>query len=372
MNAWSIENTQTGDVILAIRKRDEYIHGGGVSNTLLMAEKFDSKRNAIDCIKGSWAITRRESLDDLKSYEYVGNGGDVYAEYAERIELAKKLDRLSAWSHTRYGSYFTYGDRTLNITDKNQAEALKRHLAKIKTELKKVRNYIWEHYYALYVGTLREWKSENMLDTSGFTGRIWDGSNAFTDAEISAGTILNIHTSNSQFGERFNVVARVKSVNKKTLNLAFANGFTGTLKASRNLELTIDGTKMHFARAYVAGRGTEKQMVQYINTLAVDKNNAYKAISLYRDFFLKEDTYAQEVIFQYVARSTKINDNHRWLLGNYGSWKKGDLWDNYSITRIDEILTVSKEVMDDVMANLDRLNASVSEGYKLINKKCTS
>ena len=59
MNAWSIENTQTGDVILAIRKRDEYIHGGGVSNTLLMAEKFDSKRNAIDCIKGSWAITRR-------------------------------------------------------------------------------------------------------------------------------------------------------------------------------------------------------------------------------------------------------------------------------------------------------------------------
>lgn len=361
MNAWSIENTQTGDVILAIRKRDEYIHGGGVSNTLLMAEKFDSKRNAIDCIKGSWAITRRESLDDLKSYECVGNGDDVYAEYAERIELAKKLDKLSAWSHTRYGSYFTYGDRTLNITDKNQAEALKRHLAKIKTELKKVRNYIWEHYYALYVGTLREWKSENMLDISGFTGRIWDGSNAFTDAEISAGTILNIHTSNSQFGERFNVVARVKSVNKKTLNLAFANGFTGTLKAGRNLELTIDGTKMHFARAYVAGRGTEKQMVQYINTLAVDKNNAYKAISLYRDFFLKEDTYAQKVIFQYVARSTKINDNHRWLLGNYASWKKGDLWDNYSITRIDDILAVSKEVMDEVMANLDRLNASVSE-----------
>lgn len=368
MNAWSIENTQTGDVILAIRKRDEYIHGGGVSNTLLMAEKFDSKRNAIDCIKGSWAITRRESLDDLKSYECVGNGDDVYAEYAERIELAKKLDKLSAWSHTRYGSYFTYGDRTLNITDKNQAEALKRHLAKIKTELKKVRNYIWEHYYALYVGTLREWKSENMLDISGFTGRIWDGSNAFTDAEISAGTILNIHTSNSQFGERFNVVARVKSVNKKTLNLAFANGFTGTLKAGRNLELTIDGTKMYFARAYVAGRGTEKQMVQYINTLAVDKNNAYKAISLYRDFFLKEDTYAQKVIFQYVARSTKINDNHRWLLGNYASWKKGDLWDNYSITRIDDILAVSKEVMDEVMANLDRLNASVSEGYKLINK----
>lgn len=109
-------------------------------------------------------------------------------------------------------------------------------------------------------------------------------------------------------------------------------------------------------------------MAQYVNAIAVDKNNAYRAISLYRDFFLKEDTYAQKVVFQYVARSTKIDDNHRWLLGNYGSWKKGDLWDNYSITRIDDILTVSKEVMDDVMANLDRLNASVSEGYALINK----
>ena len=368
MNAWSVENTQTGDVILAIRKRDEYIHGGGVSNTLLMAEKFDSTRNAIDCLKGSWAITKSESLDDLKSYKYVGNGEDVYAEYAERIELAKKLDKLSAWSHTHYGHHFTYTDRSLNITDKNQAEALKAHLAKIKTELKKVRNYIQEHYYALYVGTLREWKRTNILDTTGFTGRIYASGNAFTEVGITAGTILNIHTSNGRFDEQFNIVARVKSATKKMLTLTFANGLTGTLKAGRKLELTIDGAKMHFARVYVAGRGTEKQMLQYIDALAADKDNALNAISLYQNFFLSKDTFMQMRVFDYVSRSTKIKHDHRWLLGLSEYWRKGNLWDDYNVARINEILAVTQEVMDDVMANLDRLNASVSEGHKLINK----
>lgn len=368
MNAWSAEDIKAGDVILAIRNHDVYIHGGGVSNTLLMAEKFNSEKGAIDCLKGSWALTKRECLNDLKSYEYVGNGDNVYAEYVERIELAKKLDKLSVWSHTHYGRYFTYADRSLNITDKAQAEALKAHLAKIKTELKKVRNYIQEHYYALYVGTLREWKHINILDTTGFTGRIYASGNAFTEAGITAGTILNIYTSNGQFEEHFNIVARVKSATKKMLTLTFANGLTGTLKAGKNLELTIDGSRMHFACVYVAGCGTEKQMQQYIDALAADKDNALNAISLYQNFFLSKDTFMQRCVFDYVARSTKINHDHRWLLGLSEYWRKGNLWDDYNVARINEILAVTQEVMDDAMSNLDRLNASVSEGYKLINK----
>lgn len=364
----TIEELRAGDVVLSTRER-HWVDSNMCLNDISIVSSVGIKRGIANCSKTT-NIYKFLSLDSLKNWEVVGNTEEVYDTYNSRIELAKKLSNLSLWKQTYHGDrHVNKSELTcIDFTDKEQAVKLQRELSLIKTELKKVCNYIQEHYYALYVGTLREWVTDSTLAESNLTGKLLAKDVKEQGAKNLVGTILNIKTAGSILAnEASTVIGCVTSVTSKSINMTLTNGLEASLSIGYSWALTIDGVKMRYARVYVAGEGSLTDALKYERALEKTREDINKAKALYTEYFLNEDSMLGHVVARYFKfRLTREGYTASSWISEEGS--SADLQTLYKDTAIADILAESRAAVDALMGELKRLRAEADEADQLIQE----
>lgn len=364
----TIEELRAGDVVLSTRER-HWIDSNKCLNDISVVSSVGIKRGIADCSK-STNIYKFLSLNSLKNWEIVGDTEEVYDTYNSRIELAKKLSNLSLWKQTYHGDrHVNKSELTcIDFTDKEQAVKLQRELSLIKTELKKVCNYIQEHYYALYVGTLREWVTDSTLAESNLAGKLLAKDVKEQGAKNLVGTILNIKTAGSILAnESSTVIGCVTSVTSKSINLTLTNGLEASLSIGYSWVLTIDGVKMRYARVYVAGEGSLTDALKYEQALEKTREDITKATALYSEYFLNEDSMLGHIIARYFKfRLTREGYTASSWINEEGS--SADLQTVHKDTSITDILAESRTAVDTLMGELKRLRAEADEADQLIQE----
>lgn len=364
----TIEELRAGDVILSARKR-HWVDSNMCLNDISVVSSVGIERGIANCSK-STNVYKFLSLDSLKNWEIVGDTEEMYDTYNSRIELAKKLSNLSLWKQTYHGDrHVNKSELTcIDFTDKEQAVKLQRELTLIKTELKKVCNYIQEHYYALYVGTLREWVTDSTLAESNLDGKLLAKDVKAQGAKNLVGTILNIKTAGSILAnESSTVIGCVTSVTAKSINMTLTNGLEASLSIGYSWVLTIDGVKMRYARVYVAGEGSLADARKYEQALEKTREDIDKAKALYTEYFLNEDSMLGRIIARYFKfRLTREGYTASSWINEEGS--SADLQTLYKDTAIADILTESCTAVDTLMGELKRLRAEANEADQLIQE----
>ena len=364
----TIEELRAGDVVLSTRER-HWVDSNMCLNDISVVSSVGIKRGIANCSKTT-NIYKFLSLNSLKNWEIVGNTEEVYDTYNSRIELAKKLSNLSLWKKTYHGDrHVNKSELTcIDFTNKEQAVKLQRELSLIKTELKKVCNYIQERYYALYVGTLREWVTDSTLAESNLAGKLLAKDVKEQGAKNLVGTILNIKTAGSILAnEASTVIGRVTSVTSKSINLTLTNGLEASLSIGYSWVLTIDGVKMRYARVYVAGGGSLTDALKYEQALEKTREDIDKAKALYTEYFLNEDSMLGHIIARYFKfRLTREGYTASSWVSEEGS--SADLQTLHKDTAITDILTESRTAVDTLMGELKRLRAEANEADQLIQE----
>lgn len=364
----TIEELRAGDVVLSTRER-HWVDSNMCLNDISIVSSVGIKRGIANCSK-STNVYKFLSLDSLKNWEIVGDTEEVYDTYNSRIELAKKLSNLSLWKQTYHGDrHVNKSELTcIDFTDKEQAVKLQRELSLIKTELKKVCNYIQEHYYALYVGTLREWVTKSTLTESNLDGKLLAKDVKAQGAKNLVGTILNIKTAGSILAnESSTVVGCVTSVTSKNINMTLTNGLEVSLSIGYSWVLTIDGVKMRYARVYVAGEGSLADARKYERALEKTRADIDKAKALYTEYFLNEGSMLGRIIARYFKfRLTREGYTASSWLNEEGS--SADLQTLYKETAITDILAESRTAVDTLMGELKRLRVEANEADQLIQE----
>ena len=364
----TIEELRAGDVVLSTRER-HWVDSNMCLNDISVVSSVGIKRGIANCSK-STNIYKFLSLNSLKKREIVGDTEEVYDTYNSRIELAKKLSNLSLWKQTYHGDrHVNKSELTcIDFTDKEQAVKLQRELSLIKTELKKVCNYIQEHYYALYVGTLREWVTDSTLAESNLAGKLLAKDVKEQGAKNLVGTILNIKTAGSILAnESSTVIGRVTSITSKNINLTLTNGLEASLSIGYSWALTIDGVKMRYARVYVAGEGSLTDALKYEQVLEKTREDIDKAKALYTEYFLNENSTLGHIIARYFKfRLTREGYTASSWINEEGS--SADLQTLHKDTAITDILAESRTAVDTLMGELKRLRAEADEADQLIQE----
>ena len=364
----TIEELRAGDVVLSTRER-HWVDSNMCLNDISVVSSVGIKRGIANCSK-STNIYKFLSLNSLKNWEIVGDTDEVYDTYNSRIELAKKLSNLSLWKQTYHGDrHVNKSELTcIDFTDKEQAVKLQRELSLIKTELKKVCNYIQEHYYALYVGTLREWVTDSTLTESNLAGKLLAKDVKEQGAKNLVGTILNIKTAGSILAnESSTVIGCVTSVTSKSINLTLTNGLEASLSIGYSWALTIDGVKMRYARVYVAGEGSLTDALKYEQVLEKTREDIDKAKALYTEYFLNENSMLGHIIARYFKfRLTREGYTASSWINEEGS--SADLQTVHKDTAITDILAESRTAVDALMGELKRLRAEADEADQLIQE----
>jgi hypothetical protein len=364
----TIEELRAGDVVLSTRER-HWVDSNMCLNDISVVSSVGIKRGIANCSK-STNVYKFLSLDSLKNWKIVGDTEEVYDTYNSRIELAKKLSNLSLWKQTYHGDrHVNKSELTcIDFTDKEQAVKLQRELSLIKTELKKVYNYIQEHYYALYVGTLREWVTKSTLTESNLDGKLLAKDVKAQGAKNLVGTILNIKTAGSILAnESSTVVGCITSVTSKNINMTLTNGLEASLSIGYSWVLTIDGVKMRYARVYVAGEGSLADARKYERALEKTRADIDKAKALYTEYFLNEDSMLGRIIARYFKfRLTREGYTASSWLNEEGS--SADLQTLYKETAITDILAESRTAVDTLMGELKRLRVEANEADQLIQE----
>lgn len=364
----TIEELRAGDVVLSTRER-HWVDSNMCLNDISVVSSVGIKRGIANCSK-STNIYKFLSLDSLKNWEIVGDTEEVYDTYNSRIELAKKLSNLSLWKQTYHGDrHVNKSELTcIDFTDKEQAVKLQRELSLIKTELKKVCNYIQEHYYALYVGTLREWVTDSTLAESNLAGKLLAKDVKEQGAKNLVGTILNIKTAGSILAnESSTVIGRVTSITSKNINMTLTNGLEASLSIGYSWALTIDGVKMRYARVYVAGEGSLTDALKYEQALEKTREDIDKAKALYTEYFLNEDSMLGHIVARYFKfRLTREGYTASSWINEEGS--SADLQTLHKDTAIADILTESRTAVDTLTGELKRLRAEADEADQLIQE----
>lgn len=364
----TIEELRAGDVVLSTRER-HWVDSNMCLNDISVVSSVGIKRGIANCSKTT-NIYKFLSLNSLKNWEIVGNTEEVYDTYNSRIELAKKLSNLSLWKKTYHGDrHVNKSELTcIDFTNKEQAVKLQRELSLIKTELKKVCNYIQEHYYALYVGTLREWVTNSTLTESNLTGKLLAKDVKEQGAKNLVGTILNIKTAGSILAnESSTVIGRVTSITSKNINMTLTNGLEASLSIGYSWALTIDGVKMRYARVYIAGEGSLTDALKYEQALEKTREDIDKAKALYTEYFLNEDSMLGHIIARYFKfRLTREGYTASSWINEEGS--SADLQTLHKDTAITDILTESRTAVDTLMGELKRLRAEANEADQLIQE----
>lgn len=364
----TIEELRAGDVVLSTRER-HWVDSNMCLNDISIVSSVGIKRGIANCSK-STNVYKFLSLDSLKNWKIVGDTEEVYDTYNSRIELAKKLSNLSLWKQTYHGDrHVNKSELTcIDFTDKEQAVKLQRELSLIKTELKKVYNYIQEHYYALYVGTLREWVTKSTLTESNLDGKLLAKDVKAQGAKNLVGTILNIKTAGSILAnESSTVVGCVTSVTSKNINMTLTNGLEASLSIGYSWVLTIDGVKMRYARVYVAGEGSLADARKYERALEKTREDISKAKALYTEYFLNEDSMLGRIIARYFKfRLTREGYTASSWINEEGS--SADLQTLYKDTTITDILAESFTAVDTLMGELKRLRTEANEADQLIQE----
>lgn len=364
----TIEELRAGDVILSTRER-HWIDSNMCLNDISVVSSVGIKRGIANCSKTT-NIYKFLSLNSLKNWEIVGDTEEVYDTYNSRIELAKKLSNLSLWKQTYHGDrHVNKSELTcIDFTNKEQAVKLQRELSLIKTELKKVYNYIQERYYALYVGTLREWVTDSTLAESNLAGKLLAKDVKEQGAKNLVGTILNIKTAGSILAnESSTVIGRVTSITSKNINMTLTNGLEASLSIGYSWALTIDGVKMRYARVYIAGEGSLTDALKYEQALEKTREDIDKAKALYTEYFLNEDSMLGHIIARYFKfRLTREGYTASSWINEEGS--SADLQTLNKDTAITDILTESRTAVDTLMGELKRLRAEADEADQLIQE----
>lgn len=364
----TIEELRAGDVVLSTRER-HWVDSNMCLNDISIVSSVGIKRGIANCSK-STNVYKFLSLDSLKNWEIVGDTEEVYDTYNSRIELAKKLSNLSLWKQTYHGDrHVNKSELTcIDFTDKEQAVTLQRELSLIKTELKKVYNYIQEHYYALYVGTLREWVTKSTLTESNLTGKLLAKDVKAQGAKNLVGTILNIKTAGSILAnESSTVIGCVTSVTSKNINMTLTNGLEASLSIGYSWALTIDGVKMRYARVYIVGEGPLTDARKYEQALEKTRADIDKAKALYTEYFLNEDSMLGHIIARYFKfRLTREGYTASSWINEEGS--SADLQTLYKETAITDILAESRTAVDTLMGELKRLRVEANEADQLIQE----
>lgn len=364
----TIEELRAGDVVLSTRER-HWVDSNMCLNDISVVSSVGIKRGIANCSK-STNIYKFLSLTSLKNWEIVGDTDEVYDTYNSRIELAKKLSNLSLWKQTYHGDRHVNKSELacIDFTDKEQAVKLQRELSLIKTELKKVCNYIQEHYYALYVGTLREWVTDSTLAESNLAGKLLAKDVKEQGAKNLVGTILNIKTAGSILAnESSTVIGRVTSITSKNINMTLTNGLEASLSIGYSWALTIDGVKMRYARVYVAGEGSLTDALKYEQVLEKTREDIDKAKALYTEYFLNEDSMLGDIVARYFKfRLTREGYTASSWINEEGS--SADLQTVHKGTAIADILTESRTAVDTLMGELKRLRAEADEADQLIQE----
>lgn len=364
----TIEELRAGDVVLSTRER-HWVDSNMCLNDISVVSSVGIKRGIANCSKTT-NIYKFLSLNSLKNWEIVGDTEEVYDTYNSRIELAKKLSNLSLWKQTYHGDHHINKSKLtcIDFTDKEQAVKLQRELSLIKTELKKVCNYIQEHYYALYVGTLREWVTDSTLAESNLAGKLLAKDVKEQGAKNLVGTILNIKTAGSILAnESSTVIGRVTSITSKNINMTLTNGLEASLSIGYSWALTIDGVKMRYARVYVAGEGSLTDALKYEQALEKTREDIDKAKALYTEYFLNEDSMLGHIVARYFKfRLTREGYTASSWINEEGS--SADLQTLHKDTAIADILTESRTAVDTLMGELKRLRAEADEADQLIQE----
>lgn len=364
----TIEELRAGDVLLSTRER-HWVDSNMCLNDISVVSSVGIKRGIANCSK-STNIYKFLSLNSLKNWEIVGDTEEVYDTYNSRIELAKKLSNLSLWKQTYHGDrHVNKSELTcIDFTDKEQAVKLQRELTLIKTELKKVCNYIQEHYYALYVGTLREWVTDSTLAESNLAGKLLAKDVKEQGAKNPVGTILNIKTAGSILAnESSTVIGRVTSITSKNINMTLTNGLEASLSIGYSWALTIDGVKMRYARVYVAGEGSLTDALKYEQVLEKTREDIDKAKALYTEYFLNENSMLGHIIARYFKfRLTREGYTASSWINEEGS--SADLQTVHKDTAITDILAESRTAVDTLMGELKRFRAEADEADQLIQE----
>lgn len=364
----TIEELRAGDVVLSTRER-HWVDSNMCLNDISIVSSVGIKRGIANCSK-STNVYKFLSLDSLKNWEIVGDTEEVYDTYNSRIELAKKLSNLSLWKQTYHGDrHVNKSELTcIDFTDKEQEVKLQRELTLIKTELKKVCNYIQEHYYALYVGTLREWVTDSTLTESNLAGKLLAKDVKEQGAKNLVGTILNIKTAGSILAnESSTVIGCVTSVTSKSINMTLTNGLEASLSIGYSWALTIDGVKMRYARVYIAGEGSLTDALKYEQALEKTREDIDKAKALYTEYFLNENSMLGHIIARYFKfRLTREGYTASSWINEEGS--STDLQTLHKDTAIADILTESRTAVDALMGELKRLRAEADEADQLIQE----
>lgn len=364
----TIEELRAGDVVLSTRER-HWVDSNMCLNDISVVSSVGIKRGIANCSKTT-NIYKFLSLNSVKNWEIVGDTDEVYDTYNSRIELAKKLSNLSLWKQTYHGDrHVNKSELTcIDFTDKEQAVKLQRELSLIKTELKKVCNYIQEHYYALYVGTLREWVTDSTLAESNLAGKLLAKDVKEQGAKNLVGTILNIKTAGSILAnESSTVIGCVTSVTSKSINLTLTNGLEASLSIGYSWVLTIDGVKMRYARVYVAGEGSLTDALKYEQVLEKTREDIDKAKALYTEYFLNEDSMLSHIVARYFKfRLTREGYTTSSWISEEGS--SADFQTLYKDTAIADILAESRAAVDALMGELKRLRAEADEADQLIQE----
>lgn len=364
----TIEELRAGDVVLSTRER-HWVDSNMCLNDISVVSSVGIKRGIADCSK-STNIYKFLSLNSLKNWEIVGDTEEVYDTYNSRIELAKKLSNLSLWKQTYHGDHHVNKSELtcIDFTDKEQAVKLQRELTLIKTELKKVCNYIQEHYYALYVGTLREWVTDSTLTESNLAGKLLAKDVKEQGAKNLVGTILNIKTAGSILAnESSTVIGRVTSITSKNINMTLTNGLEASLSIGYSWALTIDGVKMRYARVYIAGEGSLTDALKYEQVLEKTREDIDKAKALYTEYFLNENSMLGHIIARYFKfRLTREGYTASSWINEEGS--SADLQTVHKDTAITDILAESRTAVDTLMGELKRFRAEADEADQLIQE----
>lgn len=364
----TIEELRAGDVVLSTRER-HWVDSNMCLNDISIVSSVGIKRGIANCSK-STNIYKFLSLNNLKNWEIVGDTEEMYDTYNSRIELAKKLSNLSLWKQTYHGdSHVNKSELTcIDFTNKEQAVKLQRELSLIKTELKKVCNYIQEHYYALYVGTLREWVTNSTLTESNLAGKLLAKDVKEQGAKNLVGTILNIKTAGSILAnESSTVIGCVTSVTSKSINMTLTNGLEASLSIGYSWVLTIDGVKMRYARVYVAGEGSLTDALKYEQALENTREDIDKAKALYTEYFLNEDSMLGDIVARYFKfRLTREGYTASSWINEEGS--SADLQTVHKDTAITDILAESRTAVDTLMGELKRFRAEADEADQLIQE----
>lgn len=364
----TIEELRAGDVVLSTRER-HWVDSNMCLNDISIVSSVGIKRGIANCSKTT-NIYKFLSLNNLKNWEIVGDTEEMYDTYNSRIELAKKLSNLSLWKQTYHGDrHVNKSELTcIDFTNKEQAVKLQRELSLIKTELKKVCNYIQEHYYALYVGTLREWVTNSTLTESNLAGKLLAKDVKEQGAKNLVGTILNIKTAGSILAnESSTVIGCVTSVTSKSINMTLTNGLEASLSIGYSWVLTIDGVKMRYARVYVAGEGSLTDALKYEQALENTREDIDKAKALYTEYFLNEDSMLGDIVARYFKfRLTREGYTASSWISEEGS--SADLQTLHKDTAIADILTESRTAVDTLMGELKRLRVEADEADQLIQE----